>query len=82
MKINLYIWQKYLLFFILGALVGWGITAYSYMPKNNALDGITCPDGNDPDKNGCCAGEVYTDMGDLGFNCCPEDGSDCFPPIR
>ena len=34
-----------------------------------------------PDKNGCCPGEKYTDMGDLGFNCCPESGGDCFPPI-
>lgn len=33
------------------------------------------------DENGCCAGEIYTDMGDLGFNCCPADG-DCFPPIK
>ncbi len=42
-----------------------------------------CPDGVQPDKNGCCPGEVYTDMYDLGFNCCPEDGEgDCFPPLR
>lgn len=34
-----------------------------------------------PDENGCCPGENYTDMGDLGFNCCPEIGGDCFPPI-
>ena len=34
-----------------------------------------------PDDNGCCPGEIYTDMGDLGFNCCPESGGDCFPPI-
>ena len=32
--------------------------------------------------HGCCPGEVYTDMADLGFNCCPDDGGDCFPPIR
>lgn len=81
MKFNLYVWQKCILFFMLGALIGWGITAYSYMPKSNP--DLTCADGSNPDKNGCCAGEVYTDMGDLGFNCCPEDGSsDCFPPIR
>ena len=41
-----------------------------------------CLDGTEPDKNGCCAGEIYTDMNDLGFNCCPEVGGDCFPPIR
>ena len=42
---------------------------------------ITCPDGGAPDANGCCAGEIYTDMGEKGFNCCPESGGDCFPPI-
>ncbi|MBR2393336.1 MAG: hypothetical protein IKB05_02500 [Alphaproteobacteria bacterium] len=34
-----------------------------------------------PDENGCCPDEIYTDMGDLGFNCCPKSGGDCFPPI-
>ena len=43
---------------------------------------LTCEDGNPPDANGCCAGEIYTDMGEQGFNCCPpEVGADCFPPI-
>lgn len=42
---------------------------------------ITCEDGKLPDINGCCTGEVYTDMGDQGFNCCPTSGGDCFPPI-
>ena len=42
---------------------------------------LTCIDGSAPDSNGCCAGEIYTDMGDQGFNCCPETGGDCFPPI-
>ena len=42
---------------------------------------LTCEDGNPPDANGCCAGEIYTDMGEQGFNCCPEAGGDCFPPI-
>ena len=40
-----------------------------------------CPDGTAPDVNGCCTGEIYTDMGDAGFNCCPAAGGDCFPPI-
>ncbi len=43
---------------------------------------ITCEDGNVPDTNGCCTGEIYTDMGEQGFNCCPETGGDCFPPIK
>ena len=42
---------------------------------------LTCEDGSLPDGNGCCAGEIYTDMGEQGFNCCPETGGDCFPPI-
>ena len=42
---------------------------------------LKCLDGSNPDSNGCCAGEIYTDMGDQGFNCCPETGGDCFPPI-
>ncbi len=42
---------------------------------------ITCDGGANPDANGCCPGETYTDMGDQGFNCCPNAGGDCFPPI-
>jgi hypothetical protein len=42
---------------------------------------ITCDGGIAPDINGCCPDETYTDMGDQGFNCCPNSGGDCFPPI-
>lgn len=42
---------------------------------------IGCLDGTQPDANGCCTGEIYTDMGDDGWNCCPSGGGDCFPPI-
>lgn len=42
---------------------------------------ITCDGGALPDEYGCCPGETYTDMGEQGFNCCPETGTDCFPPI-
>ena len=42
---------------------------------------ITCEGGVLPDEYGCCPGEIYTDMGEQGFNCCPETGGDCFPPI-
>ena len=38
-------------------------------------------DGQSPDQYGCCPGETYTDMGDQGFNCCPDGGGDCFPPL-
>ncbi len=42
---------------------------------------ILCEGDVAPDANGCCPGEVYTDMGEQGFNCCPTAGGDCFPPI-
>lgn len=45
-------------------------------------DAFKCEDGTLPDKNGCCSGEVYTDMGMAGFNCCPQSGGNCFPPIK
>lgn len=41
--------------------------------------GTTC---DKPNENGCCPGETYTDMGDLGFNCCQDDGVTCFPPMK
>ena len=42
---------------------------------------LTCDDGKAPDENGCCAGETFTDMGEDGWNCCPDTGGDCFPPL-
>lgn len=51
--------------------------------KNNAAqDDLFCPDGTTPDSNGCCGDEIYTDLGENGFNCCPPGDGDCFPPIR
>jgi type IV secretory pathway VirB10-like protein len=50
-------------------------------PAPEAAAGLTCEDGTPPDTNGCCTGEVYTDMGAQGFNCCPSAGGDCFPPL-
>lgn len=47
-----------------------------------ATSTITCDGGVNPDANGCCPGETYTDMGDAGMNCCPDAGGDCFPPIE
>ncbi|MBQ5699700.1 MAG: hypothetical protein IIV74_00175, partial [Alphaproteobacteria bacterium] len=38
---------------------------------------ILCEGNVAPDANGCCPGEIYTDLGDQGFNCCPEGGGDC-----
>ncbi len=46
-----------------------------------ATETLLCLDNTEPDANGCCTGEIYTDMGEQGFNCCPETGGDCFPPM-
>ncbi len=35
-----------------------------------------------PDANGCCPGETYKDLGDLGFNCCTANDEHCFPPMQ
>lgn len=73
-------WISVLVAFVLGAVFG----AFIYANHNMFVfrTDATCVDGSVPDKNGCCTGEVYTDMGDLGYNCCPESGGDCFPPLR
>lgn len=49
--------------------------------NNGTATLLTCEDGILPDENGCCPGEIFTDMGDQGSNCCPETGGDCFPPL-
>ncbi len=41
-----------------------------------------CSDGSAPDANGCCSGEIFTDMEDGTFACCLPDGTDCFPPMN
>ncbi len=46
--------------------------------KNQDNVSVSC---DKPDANGCCPGENYTDLGDLGFNCCTENNEKCFPPI-
>ena len=43
---------------------------------------LLCEDGQKPDSNGCCAGEVYTDAGGGWMVCCPNGGDNCFPPIK
>lgn len=47
----------------------------------DSIGGLNC-DGQAPDANGCCPGEIYTNMGELGFNCCPSGGGDCFAPYK
>ena len=41
-------------------------------------DTLICSDGNAPDANGCCTGEVFTQLDD-GVACCA--GDECFPPM-
>jgi hypothetical protein len=41
-----------------------------------------CGDGTKPNKYGCCTDEVFKDLGNLKFACCPKTGGDCFPPIK
>lgn len=73
-------WLQCVIAFVLGALLG--IIVYANIDSLSFGTDLKCLDGTTPDSNGCCAGEIYTDMGDLGFNCCPQTGGDCFPPIR
>ena len=40
-----------------------------------------CGDGSKPSRFGCCAGETFKDLGDLGFACCPRTGNICYPPV-
>ncbi len=51
-------------------------------PNMYSSETLVCKDNIAPDENGCCPGETYTDMGDQGWNCCPDAGGDCFPPIE
>lgn len=41
-----------------------------------------CGDGTKPNRFGCCADEVFRDLGNARFACCPKSGGDlCFPPL-
>lgn len=52
------------------------------------LDAGLCADGSKPNRFGCCGDEVFKDLGDTVFACCPKGESgvvvatDCFPPIK
>ena len=73
-------WVALVLSFVFGAI--FGILIYANIDMFSFGPSLKCLDGTSPDKNGCCAGEIYTNMGDLGYNCCPKSGGDCFPPIK
>ena len=76
-KSHLWIWV--LIAFLFGGIIGYGL---HYTVVNWHGFFVTCSDGARPDKNGCCAGEVYTDAGDGWMVCCPEGGNNCFPPMK
>lgn len=69
---------------LLTAIVTAFATAHIIIRKYDAPDTneYLCKDNARPDSHGCCPGETYTDMDELGFNCCPDEGGDCFPPIE
>ena len=46
------------------------------------LDAGLCADGTSPNKFGCCGDEIFRDLGNTVFACCPKTGGDCFPPIE
>ena len=72
-------WIWILVAFLFGCIIG--CTIY-YLVENWHGFFAVCQDGNRPDKNGCCVGEVYTDAGDGWMVCCPEGGDNCFPPMK
>ena len=81
-KINIYVLALCVLCFICGVLAGYLMSVSAGNNAYSANSAYLCPDGTHPDEYGCCFGETYTNMGDLGFNCCPEGNGDCYPPIR
>ena len=73
------IWLWIFIAFVIGGACGF-CAHYLIVNWNGFF--VKCDDGNRPDKNGCCAGEVYTDAGDGWMVCCPNDGDNCFPPMK
>ena len=73
------IWWVVFIAFLIGGVFGF-CTHYVVVNWHGFF--VRCDDGNRPDKNGCCGGEVYTDAGDGWMVCCPNDGENCFPPLK
>ncbi len=46
------------------------------------LDAGLCADGSSPNRFGCCADEIFKDLGNSVFACCPKVGGDCYPPLK
>lgn len=73
------LWFWFLIVFFAGFVIGYS-THYLIVNWHGFF--VVCEDGNHPDRNGCCAGEVYTDAGDGWMVCCPDGGDSCFPPMK
>ena len=56
-----------------------GLTS-EQMQKN--LDSGLCADGTKPNRFGCCGDEIFKDLGNTVFACCPKSGGDCYPPLK
>lgn len=42
-----------------------------------------CPNGEKPNKFGCCAGERFKQVSTMQYACCPKEGDgDCFEPLK
>ena len=41
-----------------------------------------CSDGTKPNKFGCCTDEIFKDLGNNVYACCPKTGGDCYPPMK
>lgn len=76
-KCRLWLWV-FIAFFVGGAI---GYTTHFLKINWNSFF-VTCPNGNKPDKHGCCDGEVYTDAGGGWMVCCPDGADNCFPPLK
>lgn len=46
------------------------------------LDMGLCADGTKPNKFGCCTDEIFKDLGNNVYACCPKTGGDCYPPLK
>lgn len=62
---------------------GADVVTITYEQELANLDAGLCADGSAPNRFGCCGDEVFKDLGDTVFACCPKDGNgDCFPPLK
>lgn len=55
------------------------VTSETFVTETKTVE---CADGMAPDVNGCCSGEVFTDMGDGTFACCISGTNECYEPMK